>query len=782
MPEEDGGFASPGDFFASALGSLRNNHERKRVIDQLRLHEAMLQSVRASAIELLRSRDFDGVMPTVLGLLCRAAGIARAQIFENRRGSDGRLAARLRCEWHGPDKTALSQDPFWQTLDFETALPEAWRDLLAKGDVVSAPISGLTAALGEACAAAGIRSLMVSSIMVNGGRWGELAFGDDSAEPHWQSDGIGAIKALAELIGGWIARRQPEREMEYAARISTNSPTVLFSIAAEENWPLTYVSPNVARYGYDARVLLEASTSSVDFVHPEDRGPVRDDIRRILRGGADNLRFEYRVRAADGNYRWSESHVSAVRAADGWTLGLDGTLSDIEDRHRLEQRMSELARTDILTGLANRASFLDGLSQAFAAAKRGGTSFAVLYLDLDGFKDVNDGYGHPMGDLLLQTAAERLKKTVRSADLVARLGGDEFAVLQANVSDPEGAGALSAKIGAELAVPYDIGGQQAQVTVSIGIAPYTPDTRKPADIIAQADMALYRSKDEGGNQYRFHSKELDAQVHERIRLANELRSAVGRNELELYYQPQVELASGRIAGMEALVRWNHPQRGQLKPGLFVPIAEKTGGIQALGHWVLMEAVRQFVRWRGLGIAPSFIALNLSAAQLKIRPEIEERVTQDLKSTGIDPSAVELELTEAALMEALRAREASLDRLRALGLRIAVDDFGTGYSSLESLRDKRVSRLKIASRYVRAMMTDPGSAAIVRATISLARELGIESAAQGVEGEDQLAALADAGCRYLQGFYFSEPVAAERATRLLQLGTLEPAGRKGAGQA
>ncbi|HYB55790.1 MAG TPA: EAL domain-containing protein, partial [Alphaproteobacteria bacterium] len=228
--------------------------------------------------------------------------------------------------------------------------------------------------------------------------------------------------------------------------------------------------------------------------------------------------------------------------------------------------------------------------------------------------------------------------------------------------------------------------------------------------------------------------------------------------------------------------WNHPQRGQLKPGLFVPIAEKTGGIQALGHWVLMEAIRQFVRWRGLGIAPSFIALNLSAAQLKIRPEIEEKVAQDLKSTGIDPSAVELELTEAALMEALRAREASLDRLRALGLRIAVDDFGTGYSSLESLRDKRVSRLKIASRYVRAMMTDPGSAAIVRATISLARELGIESAAQGVEGEDQLAALADAGCRYLQGFYFSEPVAAERATRLLQLGTLEPAGRKGAGQA
>jgi len=267
------------------------------------------------------------------------------------------------------------------------------------------------------------------------------------------------------------------------------------------------------------------------------------------------------------------------------------------------RKILELAQTDLLTNLANRRAFIKRLSMAFTASRLGAAPFAVFYLDIDDFKDVNDTLGHAMGDLLLQQAAERLRQAVKPEDLVARFGGDEFAILVADLTDPTTAGALGDRLGKILAVPFHINDHEVRITSSIGITIYTSEIAGPDAMMMQADLALYGAKGDGRNCYRFHSQELDQQVHERVRIADELRGALGKDELELHYQPQVELATGRIVGMEALIRWNHKTRGLLAPGYFIPIAERTGAILPLGHWVIEEACRQLKLWHAEGIAP-----------------------------------------------------------------------------------------------------------------------------------------------------------------------------------
>jgi diguanylate cyclase (GGDEF)-like protein/PAS domain S-box-containing protein len=474
--------------------------------------------------------------------------------------------------------------------------------------------------------------------------------------------------------------------------------------------------------------------------------------------------------------RTLEYHSAPMTNAEGRHIGRAWFFRDITERKLHELETARHAGIDALTGLPSRSAFRDRLATVFSLVRRGGGGFAVIYLDVDRFRNINETLGDHMGDLLLREIAARLKVGLRETDFVARLGEDEFAILQTNVVDPADSGALAAKIRGSLAAPYSIEGNDIHATVSIGISLFSPDIARPDVMIGQAELALNRAKERGRDRYCFQPEELDLPVHDQVELADELRAAIPRNELELYYQPQVELASGRIAGMEALVRWNHPERGLLKPPVFIPIAEKTGGIRPLGHWVLREAFQQVGRWRRQGIAPPIIAVNLSAAQFKIEHEFEASVAEDLRISGIAPNAVELELTEAALMETTRAHKGSLDRLRALGLRVAVDDFGAGYSSLEDFRDKRVNRLKLAQKHVRGATSDPGSASLVQASIDLARELGIETIAPGVEAENQRDFLAAAGCRYLQGYYFSEPVQADRATQLLTRREISHPGR------
>ncbi|HVH74756.1 MAG TPA: EAL domain-containing protein [Stellaceae bacterium] len=448
--------------------------------------------------------------------------------------------------------------------------------------------------------------------------------------------------------------------------------------------------------------------------------------------------------------------------------------TELVERKAAEEKIALLARTDALTGLANRATFIDRLGQAFAASNRGASPFAVLYLDLDHFKNINDTLGHPIGDLLLREVALRLKGTTREADLVARLGGDEFAILQTDMGEPANAGALAAKIQASLGRPFALGGNEMHIGVSIGICPFSSASAGPDAMLAQADLALYRAKDEARNQYRFHSDELDREVLTRITLADDLRRAIECDQLELYYQPQVELVSGKIVGMEALVRWHHPTRGLLHPPAFIPIAEKTGTILALGQWVLDRACRQLKIWRDEGVGPPIMSINLSLAQIRAGSGLVSDVAKSAAKWGLFPSDLEFDVTEAALAQATWSQSGVLAELRRLGAKIALDDFGTEYSSFEYLRAYRVNHLKIAQSFISEAVRDPDRAATIRAIISLAREFGIEVIAEGVETEEQRSLLVSTGSTgQAQGHYFSEAVVAARADELLRQGSIRP---------
>jgi diguanylate cyclase (GGDEF)-like protein len=436
-------------------------------------------------------------------------------------------------------------------------------------------------------------------------------------------------------------------------------------------------------------------------------------------------------------------------------------------------RILELAQTDLLTNLANRRAFVKRLTSAFTACWHGAPPFAVLYLDIDNFKDVNDTLGHAMGDLLLKEVVHRLKSAVRTDDLVARFGGDEFAIFVPDVIDPAEAGELASRIGNLLAAPFSIKGHKVRITSSIGIALYSADATGPEAMMMQADLALYGAKGDGRNCYRFHSRELDREVHERVRTAEELRTALEHKELELYYQPQVELSTGRIVGLEALIRWNHKTRGLLTPGAFISIAEKTGIILPVGRWVFNEACRQLKLWHAEGIAPPVLSVNVSGVQFKGTAELEREVEESLTRWDILPSDLELELTESVLMEATQRHGNTLEKLRQLGTKLAIDDFGTGYSSLKYLTTYSVNRLKLAPEFVFRVTVDYRNAAVVRAAIRLANELGIEVIAEGVETEAQMRFLLGAGCEQGQGYYFSRPVAVAKATELLRAGRIEP---------
>ena len=439
----------------------------------------------------------------------------------------------------------------------------------------------------------------------------------------------------------------------------------------------------------------------------------------------------------------------------------------------VNKKVLELAQTDSLTTLANRRAFHDRLVLAFEASRRGANPFAILYLDLDDFKSVNDTLGHATGDTLLRSVVARLQNSVRETDLISRLGGDEFAILIADVTDPAIAGSLAEKIIRNVGAPYTINGDELRVTASIGISYYSEEIAGPEAMMIQADLALYRAKDDGRNCFRFHSGELDQQIHLRVTLAEELRLAIERNELELLYQPQVDIGSGQIIGLEALVRWNHAMRGLIMPSIFIPIAERTGAILPLGLWVLDQASRQLKLWSDQGIAPNVLAVNISAIQFKGPSEFDREVAQKLTNWGIAPGDIELELTESVLMEVTQKHNDAFDRLRTLGVRVAIDDFGTGYSSLKYLTTYPVNRLKIAQELVSKVTADARNATVVRATIRLAHELGIEVIAEGVETEAQARFLVSAGCECAQGNRFSRPLSAERVTELLRLGRIDP---------
>ncbi len=741
--------------------------ERKRAEQTLREHDALLAAVTKGAEELLRTHSHEQAISAVLELIGKTISVSRVLLMAVNTSREGHQLASLSNEWHAPGSDPVLHTPHFHQVDISRQLPPA-----ATLAMVDGPCSYTQEDIPLAYRAAyekhAMRSFLQIPVQVEDGLWGSLTFVDSSPQARqWSWAETDALKTLADLIGVSMTRARYLKELADANMIVQNSPTILFRLKGEPSFPLIYISHNITKFGHQPTALLEASQWMQQLVVPDDHEILHQAMARMLEPGSAGASLEFRLLSGEGDVRWVENRYTPVRDPDGRLKEVEGIIIDITERKLAEEKIKALARTDPLTGLANRATFNERLQQAFAAARRGANGFAVFYLDLDHFKTINDTLGHAMGDELLKEAAKRFTGATRDIDLVARLGGDEFAILQTEVNEPANAGTLAQHILQTIRKPFVFEGNELRVTSSIGICPYSPDAKNPETMLSQADLALYRAKEEGRNRYRFHSQDLDNQVLTQSELAEELRSAIDNGELRLMYQPQVSIVSEAVSGMEALVRWQHPKRGLLEAKDFIPIAEKTGSIMPLGRWVLNEACRQLSLWRQEGLALGEITLNLSAVQLKNARALLDEVSAATKQWGLQPSDLEFDVTEAMLAQTTWTQNDVLNRLRELGCKISIDNFGTEYSSFDYLSAYAVNHLKIAKEFIHDALANPERAATLKAMIRLAGDLRIGVIVEGVETPEQRAFLLSInGGTNAQGYYYSRAVDAESARELL----------------
>ena len=556
---------------------------------------------------------------------------------------------------------------------------------------------------------------------------------------------VGAFVLIADITRyrrAELALRDSEERL--AKFLHANAEGIVF----HEGGLITDVNPPLlALLGHTLDEML--GRAALDFIAPEQR----ERVEGVMRAG-EELSYETAVLHRDGTALPVEFIVRTMQY-QGQRLRMT-IVRDLRDRMAARARIDYLAHHDALTGLPNRSAFIEQLEVLLPRARSRGEMVALLFIDLDHFKRVNDSLGHLSGDTLLQTVARRITATLRSGDLVSRFGGDEFVVLLAGSTPAAAALEVAEKLLAAIGAPVQVEGASISVTPSIGAALFPRDGESSELLIKHADTAMYHAKAKGRAQCRFFEPAMAEAAYTALAMESRLAQAVRDNEFVLHYQPQLSLANGAVVGCEALVRWAHPQRGLLGPDAFIPLAESSRLILPIGQWVLREAVRQAQHWRALGWQQLPVAVNLSTLQFQA-PDFVESIERVLAAAGADGSLLELELTERMLMEELPTVRAALHRLKALGARISVDDFGTGYTSLGHLKDLPVDRLKIDRSFVKDLPDDARSAAIARAIIQMARSLGLRTVAEGVETVAQRAWMRAHGCHELQGFLEARPM-------------------------
>jgi diguanylate cyclase (GGDEF)-like protein/PAS domain S-box-containing protein len=588
-------------------------------------------------------------------------------------------------------------------------------------------------------------------------------------EVRWVDFMAGAIEFEGEpAVLGTAFDITDRRQMEEALRESeTKFRTLAETVAAAafifQGTRMCYVnSAAEAQTGYSREELL-----TMDFwevVHPEFRDLIKKRGLARQRGEPIPTRYEVKLLTKNGEERWVD-FMAATIDFEGQPAVL-GTAFDITERKAAEETIRHLAYHDGLTGLPNRTLFEDRLTVTLAQARRKRRLAAVMFLDLDRFKVVNDTVGHAMGDRLLQSVAERLKALVREGDTVARVGGDEFTLLLPEVGRVEDAVDVAERILETLRDPWPVNGHEFHITTSIGIAMCPGDGEDAESLMRNADTAMYRAKDRGRDNYKLYAPAMNSRIAERLALENSLRHALERDEFVVHYQPQVNLETGRIVGVEALVRWQHPERGLVSPVEFIPVAEETGLIVPLGAWVLRTACAQNKAWQDAGLPPMRMAVNLSARQFQ-RRDLLDTVAAALAETGLAPEYLQLEITEGAAMQDVDQTLAILRELREAGVQLSIDDFGTGHSSLSYLKRFPIDVVKIDQSFVQDLTLDPNDAAIASTIIVMAHNLGLKVIAEGVETAEQLAFLRERDCDEMQGFLFSRAAPAPELDQMLR---------------
>lgn len=561
---------------------------------------------------------------------------------------------------------------------------------------------------------------------------------------------IGALSSAQDITN----YKKSKRELRKLSQAIEQSPNSI--IITDSNARIEYVNAAfTTATGYTQEEVIGKNPRM--FQSGKTSPSAYDELWNMLKQGK-SWHGEFVNQTKEGREFIEEVKIAPIFQTDGTLSHYMAIKDDITDKKHTEERVYYLANYDSLTGLPNRTQFIERITYLINVAKRHDVEFAILFLDLDHFKDINDILGHSIGDTLLVELAKRIQSIIRDDDMVSRLGGDEFIFIVANTS-VHGVANVAEKLLEHIVRPFTIEHNELIVTASVGIAIYPIDGTDPETLLKNADTAMYQAKQNGRNNYQFFTKEMQETLARNIQLTNALRHALEKDQLHLVYQPQVAMMDTHIIGAEALLRWNHPEWGSISPSEFIPLAEESGLILPIGEWVLRTAVRQAKIWIDNGFPPIIMAVNLSAVQFR-HSHLPKLVTTILEEIGLPPEYLELELTEAVAMHDPKSAYAIMDNLHERGIRMSIDDFGTGYSSLSYLKKFKVYKLKIDQSFIRDISTDSEDKAIVNAVISMAHSLGFKAIAEGVETVEQLNYLREQGCDEIQGYYFSKPLSVE----------------------
>ncbi len=618
----------------------------------------------------------------------------------------------------------------------------------------------------------GVRSMLLVPLRYDGRTFGVLKVLAKNPSAFSAGD-LETLELLAGVGGAALshaAAYEEQRALAAALRANEASLAEAQRVAHVGSWEYNHKMETIhwsdeffRIAGFAPRSFRPTMRKGLAIIHPKDRAYVAARFRETAATGATN-EIEFRFLRPDGEIRFIQQRTESLSDATGQPERRLGVVHDVTEQRSLEQQLRHQAFHDSLTGLPNRALLFERIGQALDRARRDGLQCAALFLDLDRFKDVNDTVGHDAGDRLLQAVAVRLGETLYAGDTLARLGGDEFTLLLENVADPSEAARAAIRLLDSLTSPLVIDGQEYRLTASVGIALGRPDHQRPEEVLRDADIAMYRAKDGGRARYAIFDPAMQAQIVARLELERDLRHALERQEFHLYYQPIVDLRTGDMVKVEALVRWQHPTRGFVSPGTFIPLAEETGLIRPLGRWVLGEACRQARAWQVAG-TPVVIAVNLTALEFQ-HPDLPAEVAAAASAAATEVRWLDLEITESLAMRDVAATIDTLRSLLAMGVAIAIDDFGTGYSSLAYLKRLPVSALKVDKAFIDGLGTDDEDTAIVSAIITLGHTLGLRVIAEGVETVEQAALLRALGCDQAQGYHFARPLPAAALEELL----------------